>query len=57
MLTTSQDQPSTAFVGGYTVRITGPGMDSTIAIKDIDNVDIMLKMVRRLLAEKDPLLS
>jgi hypothetical protein len=39
-------------VRGYSVRITGPGIDSRIAIKDEDDVEIveaMLKKVRRLL--------
>ena len=43
---------SVPFIRGYTVRITGPGIDSRIAIKDeedVDIVDIMLKKVRRLL--------
>jgi hypothetical protein len=56
----SGSEPSTAFVPGYTVRITGPGMDSTIAIKDDDDVVIvesMLKKVRKLLAAQDPLLQ
>jgi hypothetical protein len=38
--------------GGYNVRITGPGMDSRIGIKDeegIDIVEVMLKKVRRLI--------
>jgi len=49
---------SVAFVRGYSVRITGPGIDSRIAIKDEDDVDIveaMLKKVRRLVkAQKEP---
>ena len=43
---------SVSFVRGYSVRITGPGIDSQIAIKDEDDVEIveaMLKKVRRLL--------
>jgi hypothetical protein len=43
---------SVSFVRGYSVRITGPGIDSRIAIKDEDDVEIveaMLKKVRRLL--------
>jgi hypothetical protein len=48
---------SVAYVRGYSVRITGPGIDSRIAIKDEDDVDIveaMLKKVRRLLkAQKE----
>lgn len=48
----SEPDSSVAFVRGYSVRITGPGIDSRIAIKDEDDVDIveaMLKKVRRLL--------
>lgn len=49
---------SVAFVRGYSVRITGPGIDSRIAIKDEDDVDIveaMLRKVRRLVkAQKEP---
>ncbi len=40
----------------YKVRITGPGMDSTIAIKDEDDlgiVEAMLKKVRRLLKAQE----
>jgi hypothetical protein len=52
------DISSVLFVRGYTVRITGPGIDSKIAIKDEDDVDIveaMLKKVRRLLnQQQDP---
>jgi hypothetical protein len=46
----------TKFVRGYSVRITGPGIDSRIAIKDEDDVDIveaMLKKVRKLLKIDD----
>ena len=49
-------QNSPVTVRGYTVRVTGPGIDSTIAIKDEDDVLIvesMLKKVRRLLAAED----
>jgi hypothetical protein len=46
---------------GYTVRIFGPGIDSTINIKDEDDLEIVdatLKKVRRLLKPaKDPLLE
>jgi hypothetical protein len=48
-------EASVPFVRGYTVRITGPGIDSRIAIKDEDDVDIveaMLKKVRRLLKQQ-----
>src|SRR5437879_2821372 len=42
---------------GYTVRITGPGIDSRISIKDeedVDIVEVMLKKVRRLIkAQQD----
>lgn len=51
---------ATPFVQGYTVRLTGPGMDSTIAIKDEDDVAIvesMLKKVRKLLNAQDPLMQ
>jgi hypothetical protein len=40
------------FIRGYTVRITGPGIDTKIAIKDeedIEIVDVTLKKVRKLL--------
>jgi hypothetical protein len=50
----------TKFVRGYSVRITGPGMDSRIAINDEDDVDIveaMLKKVRKLLKLGDDLLK
>lgn len=43
---------STPFIRGYTVRITGPGIDTRIAIKDEENieiVDVTLRKVRRLL--------
>lgn len=43
---------SVPFFRGYTVRITGPGLDTRIGIKeeeDIDIVEVMLKKVRRLL--------
>lgn len=46
---------SAPFIRGYTVRITGPGIDSRIAIKDeddVDIVDIMLKKVRKLLKQE-----
>lgn len=39
----------------YTVRITGPGIDSRISIKDeedVDIVEVMLKKVRRLIKAK-----
>jgi hypothetical protein len=46
---------------GYTLRIFGPGIDSTINLKDEDDLEIVeatLKKVRRLLkAQQDPLLS
>lgn len=45
-------EPSMGFVSGYTVRITGPGIDTKIAIKeeeDIEIVDVTLRKVRRLL--------
>jgi hypothetical protein len=47
---------ATVSSSGYNVRITGPGMDSRISIKeeeDIDIVEVMLKKVRRLIKEKD----
>jgi hypothetical protein len=53
-------QVSPVTVRGYTVRVTGPGIDSTIAIKDEDDVLIvesMLKKVRKLLAVEDELLK
>jgi hypothetical protein len=40
----------------FTVRITGPGMDSVVTIKDEDDIEIvniMLKKVRKLFAAKD----
>jgi hypothetical protein len=46
---------------GYTIRIFGPGVDSTINLKDEDDLEIVeatLKKVRRLLkAQQDPLMS
>jgi hypothetical protein len=48
----SDTEVSAPFVRGYTVRITGPGLDTRIGIKDEEDVDIveaMLKKVRRLL--------
>lgn len=59
---TPSDVPpvSPVTVRGYTVRVTGPGIDSTIAIKDEDDVLIvesMLKKVRKLLAVEDELLK
>jgi hypothetical protein len=46
---------------GFTVRVFGPGIDSTINVNDEDDLEILeatMKKVRRLLkAEKDPLLS
>jgi hypothetical protein len=56
------DQPtpdtdvSTVFIRTYSVRITGPGIDSRISIKDEEDVDIveaMLKKVRRLVKNQD----
>jgi hypothetical protein len=47
---------STAFIRTYSVRITGPGIDSRISIKDEEDVDIveaMLKKVRRLVKNQD----
>jgi hypothetical protein len=47
---------STAFIRGYTVRVTGPGIDSTIAIKDeedLEIVEVTLKKVRKLLKVQD----
>jgi hypothetical protein len=47
---------STTFIRSYSVRITGPGIDSRIAIKDEEDVDIveaMLKKVRRLVKNQD----
>jgi hypothetical protein len=47
---------STSFIRTYTVRITGPGIDSRISIKDEEDVDIveaMLKKVRRLVRNQD----
>ena len=44
---------------GYTVRITGPGIDSKIAIRDeedIEIVDVTLRKVRRLLKHQQSLL-
>jgi hypothetical protein len=55
-MTEQPEETSTAFVPGYTVRITGPGMDTKIAIKDEDDVEIveiMLKKVRKLLKNMD----
>jgi hypothetical protein len=54
------EEASAGFVRGYTVRVTGPGIDSTIAIKDEDDVAIvesMLKKVRKLLNAQDELLK
>lgn len=52
---------STAFVRGYTIRITGPGIDTTVAIKDEEDlaiVEVTLKKVRKLLkTQQDPLLA
>lgn len=48
----SENGVSVPFFRGYTVRITGPGLDTRIGIKeeeDIDIVEVMLKKVRRLL--------
>jgi hypothetical protein len=47
---------STAFIKTYSVRITGPGIDSRISIKDEEDVDIveaMLKKIRRLVKNQD----
>jgi hypothetical protein len=50
--------PSTVL--GYTVRITGPGIDATVQIKDeedLEIVEITLKKVKRLITAKDPLMQ
>jgi len=42
---------TTLVATNFNVRITGPGIDSTITIKEVDDLDIveaMLKKVRRL---------
>jgi hypothetical protein len=50
------DNDLSAFIRTYSVRITGPGIDSRISIKDEEDVDIveaMLKKVRRLVKNQD----
>jgi hypothetical protein len=54
------EESSPVTVRGYTVRVTGPGIDSTIAIKDSDDlliVESMLKKVRKLLIAEDEMLK
>jgi hypothetical protein len=54
------DQPTPSNALGYSMRIIGPGIDTSIAIKDLDDldiVDIMIKKIRKQLAAEDPLLK
>ena len=56
LMTDSSEEASTELGADYTVRITGPGMDTKIAIKDEDDVEIveiMLKKVKKLLRNVD----
>jgi hypothetical protein len=48
--------PAPLTATNFNVRITGPGIDSTITIKEVDDLDIVeitLKKVRRLVIEAE----
>lgn len=55
-----EPEPEPPVTNGYTVRIAGPGMDSKITIKDVDDiaiVNIMLKKIEKLITAEDSLLK
>jgi hypothetical protein len=55
-----EPEPPESVTDGYTVRITGPGMDSKIRIKDVDDiaiVNITLKKIEKLITAEDSLLK